>query len=371
MPGQQNRNDDLMNLGNIRKTIQGNETELFLSGLNKKVRYVPLEKREDVLLARINKIYLINDFIFVSDNQSVFQFDINGRFIKQFGGIGRGPGEFIAPIRFSVDPLREEVMIFSTITNRLNVYNMLTGDFKFYRDLPFFVSNFGAFSNGNRFFFTQEFLSIIPSFSINEVYFSDTGINLVDSIGNPLRMNIMGNSVGYVSYFLLEDKVYYIYNYRDTLYQISPEFERTPFAVFNLQNELSRDNLEIFPVEGQTVFPDFLWISRIVGNSDYLFVDFMKGFTGGDTYNPIKLVFDKNTQNSFVTQGFTNDIDGGLSFWPRWVSNGALINYFHPHEMIDYYNKTRGRKTHAEAFVKLVNRLNEYDNPVLMILEKK
>lgn len=367
--GKVKRNGDFFFFPEVHKAIQKPETDLFLSDIGKAVRYIQLEKREGYFLSRINKTYLINDLIFISDNLSVIQFDKNGAIIRRFGAVGRGPGEFLTPIRFSVDPVLEEVLIYSTTTSELNVYDLSTGEFKFGKRLPFYVSNFGALSNGNRFFFTQEFLHALPFSTINEVYFTDKELNLIDSIGNPLRKSNESNSVGFVSCFVHDETIFYLYNYRDTLYQISQDLIRTPYAVFEIQNEISRDQLQVFPQEGQILFPDFLWISRVVGNSDFLFVDFSKGFSFDDKYSPVKFVFNKNKGKYFISQGFSNDLDGGPPFWPRWVSDGKLINYFLPHEIIDHYSHTKGKVAHDQAFLHLVRNLNENGNPVLVILE--
>jgi hypothetical protein len=82
-----------------------------------------------------------------------------------------------------------------------------------------------------------------------------------------------------------------------------------------------------------------------------------------------RVLYSKNDGKSWEIKKLINDMDGGLPFWPRWVSESVLINYLHPHEIIDYYNETMGEITHGSDFVHLVNNLKETDNPVLVFVE--
>jgi hypothetical protein len=100
-------------------------------------------------------------------------------------------------------------------------------------------------------------------------------------------------------------------------------------------------------------------------------------------------VFDKNSRDIFlvdilrnndsdVRQGFVNDIDGGLRFYPSSLMDGdRLIMSIQPHELKshvaseDFRNATAKYPEKKKALEELANSLSEDDNPVLMVVTMK
>lgn len=79
---------------NLKNSINNINT-LELSDLCSEVKYVPLETNPSSLFHEIRQIAVTDSFVFISDFNSLFQFDINGRFIRKIGRQGRGPEEYI------------------------------------------------------------------------------------------------------------------------------------------------------------------------------------------------------------------------------------------------------------------------------------
>jgi hypothetical protein len=76
-------------------------------------------------------------------------------------------------------------------------------------------------------------------------------------------------------------------------------------------------------------------------------------------------------------KGFFNDLDEGISFWPRYVYNdNVMVDYIDAFELIMIIKKkqretprNKKRKRQYEEFDKLAGQLDEFSNPVLMILK--
>lgn len=101
---------------------------------------VCLETADSCLIGKASKIVLYNDTIFVKDkNRSLFMFDSNGRFIRKFGGIGQGPGEYVDLTDFFVD---KYIYIWDNMQNRLSIFNK-DGMFLYYKNAPFLSFQFG------------------------------------------------------------------------------------------------------------------------------------------------------------------------------------------------------------------------------------
>jgi hypothetical protein len=354
----------------VRAALSGGHSDAVLSGLAPAIRYVPLETTEKSFLQGVNKVLLHRDHLFVSDNQRVMQFDVQGNFIRQVGRIGHGPGEYSGSIRFTVNAQHDEVVVCMTGPRRVLRYDAATGAFKGDFGLGFLVSDLLAFPGGNLAFFSREISGSFGPLEINEVIITDAHGMVADSVANPGRESNRTNSAGYASVFAHQDDLFYVYNYRDTLWRISSNPYKTPYAVFVRGNSLDSDALT-FQATDQVQFPDYVWVSRLVGDQRFLFALVNKGFLPRppeDDPNVHRMVYDKQSGRLFTTPGFANDIDGGPDFWPRWISQGMLIDSYLPHQIIEHYQQTRGSVAHGPGFASLAESLNENDNPVLMLV---
>jgi len=352
----------------IRQIIDQNSKDFFLSDLGKSIKYLPLESPPEFLLSFINKLQIWQGNIFVSDREGVYQFDSNGKFVREIGSIGRGPGEHTGRVRFSINPYLEEVYIYSFPTKLINVYQISTGDFLYSFYFDYYVSDFYLNEKNQVVFFTEEGSSEDLNFSVNEAYLVENEA-LIDSISNPLRPEKRSNIVGHVLLYQNQNDVFYCFNYSDTLFWLDQNFKRKPYAKFNLEN---KNNYLILGLDygfPGIQFPDFYYIDNVLANSEFFFVNIGKGFAMGVDRDIRRVLYSKKDGKSWEIKKLINDLDGGLPFWPRWVSEGVLINYLHPHEIIDYYNETKGEITHGSDFVRLVSSLKETDNPVLVFVE--
>lgn len=352
----------------IRSITKQEPASLPLSNLTGAINYIPLETNSSCLLHWIDNIVVVNDYIYISDRSNLFQFGLSGNFIRQIGRIGKGPGEHGRRISFAIDDYRQEIYIFST--NIMNVYDLETGMYKRRFLISQDISGFHILPQGKAVLFTYELPAEVMVSSICEVFLVGLDGELVDSIPNYSRLNIKSNSRGYATFYEYDNnEVRYLFNYRDTLYRITKDFKRIPYTFFNLENSISRDNLFIEPVYDEIQHPDFLFISEILENTQYLFITAQKGISLMIDPDIYYVVFDKETGDIFSTPGLLNDIDGGLAFWPRYAAGAKLISHYLPTEFIDHYKSTTGKAELSEDFVALVKSLDENDNPVLVIIE--
>lgn len=64
---------------------------------------------------------------------SVVRFDKNGKLVREYGAIGRGPGEYTSPTDFIVDKISGNVEVLSSSLEKIYVYN---SDGLFLKDIP-------------------------------------------------------------------------------------------------------------------------------------------------------------------------------------------------------------------------------------------
>ena len=82
-----------------------NPTPIGISEIGESISYIPLETSGRSLLGKVNNIALSDSMIFVSDiNWRLLAFDRQGKFLRQIGRIGNGPGEHIHLFEISLSP---------------------------------------------------------------------------------------------------------------------------------------------------------------------------------------------------------------------------------------------------------------------------
>ena len=93
----------------IVKTIDSkliNNNIFYLSALGSFSGFIPLESTDSSLISSINKMYFLNDYIFILDKKGgkgLYIFDRKGQFIRKIGKVGKGPGEYISIDDFTID----------------------------------------------------------------------------------------------------------------------------------------------------------------------------------------------------------------------------------------------------------------------------
>lgn len=352
---------------NVRKQLDQPAKDFYLSDLSQSIEYIKLDSNTSFFLSNISNLKIAGDYIFISDGRGLYQYDADGGFIREIGLKGRGPGETLGPIRFAIDSYNNEILVYSSSSRVVNIFDMETGEYISAFQADFFVSGFEVLKDGVIAFFTGEVQD-----NVNEVIFTDKEGNIFNQIVNSLRSEMKGNVLGIPSVYQNEENLYYQYNYRDTLYRINQQLDRSAFAVFDFDNRESHNEFLIVPDPDNmvTFYPDYISIPRVLHNNGFLFATLQKGIYPGVKQDLQRMVYERATGTLNPTDGFINDLDGGMTFWPRWSSEGLLIDYHHAYEILEYYHNSRSEEQHSEAFIDLVSNLGDNDNPVLMVVRE-
>ncbi|MBN1768937.1 MAG: 6-bladed beta-propeller [Prolixibacteraceae bacterium] len=77
------------------------------------VKVVPLEENESCMLGDINKVCMIDNSLFITDgsSNSLYEFDLNGGFIRKIGQVGNGPGEYRSVSDFSISRSNKTIYV--------------------------------------------------------------------------------------------------------------------------------------------------------------------------------------------------------------------------------------------------------------------
>ncbi len=115
-------------------TFTGREIKIDLSKLKKNINidlstlnceYIDLETVDGSLIGNIDKIYYVNDKIYVLDKEiagAIFIFDNKGKFISKIDAKGQGPGEYAEIDDFLVDMQTQEILILDYDQSKIIYY---------------------------------------------------------------------------------------------------------------------------------------------------------------------------------------------------------------------------------------------------------
>lgn len=102
------------------------ETKFFLTELSSDIRYLKLETRPECMIDQVMKVLVDNNLVFVHSHSNpaghLFIFSNSGKFIRQIGKQGRGPGEYSSVHDFTIDRENKKIYLIDSM-GKLFVYD--------------------------------------------------------------------------------------------------------------------------------------------------------------------------------------------------------------------------------------------------------
>lgn len=215
---------------------------LFLSELVDSIGYVQLETTNHCLLPPDINIYLSNDYIFTTSGSDIYQFDRTGKFIRQIGREGQGPGEFKLA-KFGIDDTNRQILV-ASYTNRCPL--LFDYDGKFLRNIN--DSTLSTCFGGVEHLCVGEgcFVLTTPPMDVSHQWFGIYELIVYDYIKNKVTQTLTNRLTCKVDdakhYNTLRpslqtlakrDSIFYYHSfYNDTLYAVSKN-DINPFAIID------------------------------------------------------------------------------------------------------------------------------------------
>ena len=124
----------------------------------------------------------------------------------------------------------------------------------------------------------------------------------------------------------------------------------------------------------------FLFLNFFMGNYAPEQFTFVKTYSDGTKVNfpnyNVYGVFNKNTgelkllnQPEKGKQGFKNDLDGGMVFWPNYISSdGKMVSFCNTQDFLDYYETLEDPSPEIK---RLATNLPPDSNPIIVIANLK
>jgi hypothetical protein len=381
---------------------------LNLSDFCNKVSYVPLQNVHGISLKGIYKSSFSDDRILISDGQLCLLFDKKGNFLSKIGNKGRAPGEFQHLTNVCIG-INNKIYVQSLFD--LIEYNSDGAFCRKYENL-FLIDNeyIGTWIFLNDSLIMGKIARVTGNEKYRAIIFNLKG-EVKKSIRNFYTLNrqvqLASDFENYANIYYFKDDLFFKERYNDTLFTLSKKANLIPSYKFNFGKystpsfEGSRKEVDDYLLSVQ----NYIGLENVYQTSDFLFLDceFNENFPekritpklimGNITsmYNTTSIlgIFEKKTKrllfckptstdNPLFTSGLYNDIDAGPRFYPfRQINDSTMVMWIEAKQLIDHIvsddfknNIPKFPEKKAELEIQ-VNKLTEFDNPVLMFVTFK
>lgn len=210
---------------------KGNAENISLEKWGNKIKFIPLETNDSILIKSINKIVQKNDKLLIVHTQRASIFDLKGKYLYDISRRGNGPEEYTSLKSLTV---KNDTIFIKEGNNRIKLFNWQGGFIGQIStpELPILdlypVPNMDVFlghipnrtgQNKNRLVIFRDttILNLIPT----SLTFERADKSLV--ITTPLEMRAFDGNV-----FAFKEL------FNDTIFQIKPDYSLYPYAIVDL-----------------------------------------------------------------------------------------------------------------------------------------
>jgi hypothetical protein len=369
--------------------IVKNKREVPLSEFAESVEFIRFETSEELLLGSIMDIQITKDYIFLHHNGTglLTQYSIDGKFIRHFGALGRGPQEYLLMRKFSLDEENELVYIHTNWTRKILVFNfngeyvntlrfsaIERGRIVWSRDRMFISFSEPQIGNEPYVFIEHDKQGDTLQATANHIFWEQNEIS-----------HFMVGFWGQNTYYRFDGKLHMKSNYNDTVFSYNRLNEIVPKYFIDLGKHKIPDELVYERKSTRAMPKDCMWIG-VHETSNYIFIPYgyhinMQTREVPNT-NMGCILFDKNKKEGVAViesslGGFINDLSGGPDFKPIYTSDNKAYAAITALDMKlclesdDFKNQSVKYPEQKEELMQMNNTLKEDDNHFLMVVNLK
>jgi hypothetical protein len=342
------------------------EDTLKVSYFADSVIYVPLETNDKSFLKRISQVWLDNSKFLVSDVNRLLMFDRDGKFIRQIGKKGNGPGEH--QLIFNFDVYQDTIYMSSSRKRSLMKYTM---DGTFCEEIQM---------KGQPVFFNRTDEGKFAWYQIMEgkVYIHNEVINAADTIAVEHNVTIgryrYVHMERYMNYLLETSSGLLFNNYMsDTIWHIG-EKGKKPAFILDMKDKLLPYDKQIEFSEGdfnkweKTVRP--YEMPYLIPFDSWMFI-FQKHYYG-EEYSAIYMQ-DRKTKElkGFNAPFIYDDLVGHQRFTNMIFTSSSdyMVSEISPPDLIEELDWIADKA--SPAWLNQTKSVDKNDNPILVLIKVK
>lgn len=349
------------------KTITINidkKEEVQLSYFIDSIKYIKLETRADILIAKANKVGYFDRLYYILDRNSnvIYTFDELGNFNFKINRQGRAPEEYVEIDDFTINEKTKTIDVLDLQQRKLIQYDLKNGQFISAYPLRKFIYSILAMDNG-------QYLGYLPLASGTKEF----GLTLLDSATNPQKELIKYEGL-FPSFANNAGNLYRL----DNSYGI---YSQTENMVYHYKNN-SLEKKYKFDYEGYMTEADFagykyntlaqsrmdkmVTVTSFKENKDWIIQNLMKNKDN----SPVFMIYSKKDDKAIVIGEIMNfDHPWIVDIYPEESENQIINAITTPWD--DMKKVVANSKKVNVDFKKVVESAQSDDNPVLQILYLK
>lgn len=348
---------------NLERDIN-NISSMPLSTLGSSLEYIPLETDTACLIENISNVFVSDSFIYVNDGNRLLLFGRNGKYLRQIGSSGRGPGEYSRIGDFIIDESQKEIFVLSSrVVLVFDINGLFKRDFKI--DFP---SKQFVLKENDELVFHPFNMPQPTTDTVYSWYIFDRMGTVQLKIANTLKRVNQGLIVPISPLYMYNGTPHFMEFGIDTLYNYENHV-KNPYAIFHT------GSYKIPPDPTMSEVPSIngkIWVSDVRETEQTLFVKIWWDLSDSIS----NCIYDKLSSKFTVLRdnGFANDIDGGMTFWPEKIVNeNLMIDFVDAFDLINYVKNKNpiNKKDQSTKLEDVAKRLTETSNPVIIILRNK
>ena len=349
------------------------------------VEYIPLETSPRSMLTSVNSLRLrsLGDKIYIFDNNftvikptwPVLCFNSTGKFMHSVGVLGNSEKECMNIKDVIVNDATNEVII---VDRAKFLFYTPEGEYKRTADVIHSGLSLDVYSSGANRYVYYRCPTVLEEKQSHDV------IVFLDSLGKSLFKRRMLRSItrykafgkfsehdGYKSSQLYStDSNLYLYSCKDSIYSLNPingALELRYFVDYGQYATKKYIGAQLYTnAEGYFETDSFIAMKVLFTASS--FPDLDKNYIWSN------VIYDKSTKETttltynsdYNIAGFTNDLDGGMPFYPTYIKDGKMYQMLDAIDFIEYAEISSSAKMKEVAAS-----LTEESNPVLVIVTLK
>jgi hypothetical protein len=361
-----------------------NSSKIRLSDIADSIKYIVLSKEREVIIGSFPFMQMTESDYYLQFRGLIYRFDLSGKFLNTIGKIGRGPEEYLSGSLFTINPSSEIIYV------KRNYMH----DYISYNSSGAFIGNVSLKKSDNIwefnclsdsvFMYTFQY-SFMKDKSLEDVILcglfnkNGTRIQVIEhpakNAPSDVNMSRFATPLPFFTFYNYD----VVLNYVDTIYKITKD-SIFPGFILNWGTIPHRQTFgELYYIQTEP-------LNKVESTGHFFEISDKAYFGLKDMDKYFLFEYDKNTSNtrSMLAKGkedygFINDIDGGVSFYPKWTNKAGNV-------WIDYDDAFNFKKVHNDDFLsssisisperkenlkRFLNNLQIDDNPVLKIVYLK
>ncbi|MGV8134240.1 MAG: 6-bladed beta-propeller [Mangrovibacterium sp.] len=335
----------------------------------KKIKFIPLETKDDCLIGSIGKIYRSTDLMYIKDNRyvkKILVYNNEGKYLKSIGNYGKGAGEFIGLADFTVDERKNRLLVLDNQQRKVLTYDLDDGSCLNEMKINFWATNFAEPEENVLSFYSKDQNSKFGAkYSIANLDLKDNSYKWF------LEQDECDTNLSYHHSIFQSENTYFAPYFKDVVYRITKD-NVEPFITFDFgANKIPKEKLQNNKhniKEIVKVIEESDWsygIKNVIENEQFLIFNFkLKKKT-------VMVIYSKETGNYH----YGNCYEGGLGAF-MLIENIATSN----NEFIGVVDAfmfkkmgkmiiEKGDEELKDLYLQTSNMLSEQSNPVIISIE--